>query len=123
MIVKLFRRFCLILCAFSVFLNVTVIHAMYVKAIPHESSSFKSKQIAFQKNGGDVGNNPFESEEDTEIDEDGSGYDQLVSWNYIIHSTFDFTLAKVLGSKSAVYLHQERSAQLPLFLKYENLRI
>lgn len=121
--VKFFRRFCLILCAFSVFLNVTLSNSIYAKGTSHQSSSLKSKQIAFQKNGADAAINPFETEEDMELDEDGTDFDQSVTWNVYDFRNSVFTFHLIQGSKFSYFVHHERWKSLPLFIKYENLRI
>lgn len=119
---KFIRRFCLLLCAFGVFLNVTWSNVQHAQVNGHVSGQSKSKQIAFSKSGDEHQFNLVELEEDVELDEDG-GFHQVLHWTF---STFQCTELTYHDRNAQKYVDHSKIQgwnQLPLFIQYQNFRL
>lgn len=121
---KFIRRFCLILCALGVFLNVTLSNALQARTINDQTGNHtQSKQIAFRKVSQDPQLNAFEFEEDIELDEDGGDFShsmELVLSNYQspILSFQDLNCRKYSYYSTSVVWNKH-----PLFIHFQNFRI
>ena len=117
------RRFCLILCALGVFLNVTLSNHLFGGVLNESSSHSKSKQIAFRKVSEDLNLNAFEFEEDVEFEEDGGDYDQDCPLFFYNDFTPLLTFKLLSAQKFAYHTHHVRWTTLPLYIQFQNFRI
>lgn len=114
-------RFCLVLCALGVFLNVTLSNHLFGGVLNESSSHSKSKQIAFRKVSEDLNLNALEFEEDVELDE--SDFDQDVSLVFSNEYSPLLTFKLQSAPKFSYYTHHIRWIKLPLFVQFQNFRI
>ncbi|MFM1946431.1 MAG: hypothetical protein RL207_714 [Bacteroidota bacterium] len=121
--VNLIRRFCLFFCALGVFLNVTLGNIVFGDVITPSKSHSESKQIALRKVAVDVNFNSFEFEEDVELDEDGSEFDQDLDLVLSSIETPLLTFNTLTSSKYSYFTHRLRWEKLPLFIQFQNFRI
>jgi len=121
--VNFIRRFCLVLCALGVFLNVTLSNQLFGGVINQTTSHSKSKQIAIRKVVEDLNFSALEFEEDVELDEDGADYDQDVSLFFSSEYSPLLTFKLRSAPKFSYYTHHIRWIKLPLFVQFQNFRI
>jgi hypothetical protein len=119
--VNFIRRFCLVLCALGVFLNVTLSNHLFGGVLNESSSHSKSKQIAFRKVSEDLNLNAFEFEEDVELDESDFDHDVSLFFSNEYSPLLTFKLRS--APKFSYYTHHVRWIKLPLFVQFQNFRI
>jgi len=122
-LVKMFRRFCLVMCALGVFLNVSLGNLFFGAVLHASTSPVKSKQIAFSKASDDLNINSFEFEEDFELDEDGVDFDHSISFFILSKSLEVRSFSKLSVQKRTFFNHHYRWDKLPLFIQFQNFRI
>jgi hypothetical protein len=121
--VKFVRRFCLLLCALGVFLNVTFSNALQARTLNHKGNQTQSKQLSFRKIAQDPQFTAFEFEEDIELDEDGGDFSHTIVWGFSSYQTpslsFQFLNCKKYSYYSTIIVWNK----FPLFIHFQNFRI
>jgi hypothetical protein len=120
--VKFIRRFCLILCALGVFLNVTLSNVVQARTITNQSGNeSQSKQIAFRKVSQDPQLNAVEFEEDVELDEGDFG--QSILWAFSSYQSPILSFQFLNCKKYSYYSTSVVWNKHPLFIHFQNFRI
>ena len=120
---KLVRRFCLILCALGVFLNVTLSNTLQARSLSQKGNQTQSKQLSFRKIAQDPQFTAFEFEEDVELDEDGGNFTQSIVWGLSSYQTPSLSFQFLNCKKYSYYSTSIVWNKFPLFIHFQNFRI